>query len=587
MRASVEFSKQTRRYILLFLLFLVLIAATRLPVTSGQLYSFDEVNMVYAMDKLDIRQSQPQPPGYPLFILEMRALRLLRVVRPESNLIILAVLGSAAAMTGLVWCGDLMFGGWSGLYGALLLWLYPGFWFAGITSALRVQLALISVVVGGACWRAWRGDRRWPLYSAVALGLGAGIRPEIGPLLFPLWLVGWIRSGATRKERAVAVGALVVCIFCWLIPLAWASGGLVVFFRDCLAYLTVQSATTSSLFGLEQTRWLTNTILFLVWTFSMLVFAPMLWILALGAEDRIGGLRWTFLAVWLGPSVSFAALVHVGDPGHTLAMVAPLCLWLGHQVHRAVSISGKWRSFTWNWAMLIVVFALAMAPPEDANGWRLRVIGLALLAAFAARVRSGQDTLTIGPVSAAGLILLPIGIFFTHSFLAGDWRYATRPEITATRLLSDVKYAFYLSSYQQVRRIVDPDDVAIQATRKLADDAKGRTVILSESSLTSWRKVSHYLPFVKVVVLEQVRGQVVATEWLRSEQKRRVTGSAPLTVAVPAGARLVWMVRARSDFEAALRQSLPVTDAGPVSWVDLPATAGSQRIGDLELVWTR
>ena len=63
MRASVEFSKQTRRYILLFLLFLVLIAATRLPVTSGQLYSFDEVNMVYAMDKLDIRQSQPQPPG--------------------------------------------------------------------------------------------------------------------------------------------------------------------------------------------------------------------------------------------------------------------------------------------------------------------------------------------------------------------------------------------------------------------------------------------------------------------------------------------------------------------------------------------
>lgn len=54
-----------KRYALLFVLFFAMVAGTRLPYMPGQLFSFDEVNMVYAMDKLDTRLSQPQPPGYP------------------------------------------------------------------------------------------------------------------------------------------------------------------------------------------------------------------------------------------------------------------------------------------------------------------------------------------------------------------------------------------------------------------------------------------------------------------------------------------------------------------------------------------
>jgi hypothetical protein len=41
-----------------------------------QVYSFDEINLVYGMDKLDSRLSQPQPPGYPLFVAEMHVMRL-------------------------------------------------------------------------------------------------------------------------------------------------------------------------------------------------------------------------------------------------------------------------------------------------------------------------------------------------------------------------------------------------------------------------------------------------------------------------------------------------------------------------------
>ncbi len=582
-----------KRYALLFVLFFAMVAGTRLPYMPGQLFSFDEVNMVYAMDKLDTRLSQPQPPGYPLFILEMHAMKLLRVVRPESNLIALGLLGSAASMVALVWCGDRMFGGWTGIYAALFLWLYPAFWYAGLTSALRIHLALISGVVAGACWRAWHGERRWEIYSAMALGLGSGIRPEVGPLLFPLWVVAMLRSGFNWKARGIALVTLVASVFVWLTPLALGSGGFAAFFRHCWAYLAVQSATTSTLFGLEATRWLTNSILLVVWTFAGLAFVPMLALLARGAEDSIGRERWLFLATWLVPSVLFAAFVHVADAGHVLAMVVPFCLILGHQVSRAVSMSATWNSPTWNWVLPVVILARNSA--EGPEAFRLQLLGTSLAAATLARLRWGKNSLwlitgRIGRANAACLILLPVLVFFAHAFLAKGWDYNSKPELTAERLWLDVKYGFHLSSYKHVKESIDPDDASIRYTQQVVAQAPAGAVILSERSVTSWRKVSYYLPRVRLVVLEKlpVRPvQFVATEWLRSQETRRKQGAAPVKVLVPAGTRLVWMIKPNSDFETLVRQNLPVTSAGPVFYTDLPKEAGSKELGGFTLIWEK
>lgn len=584
-----------KRYALLFVLFFAMVAGTRLPYMPGQLFSFDEVNMVYAMDKLDTRLSQPQPPGYPLFILEMHAMKLLRVVRPESNLIALGLLGSAASMVALVWCGDRMFGGWTGIYAAMLLWLYPAFWYAGLTSALRIHLALISGVVAAACWRAWHGERRWEIYSAMALGLGSGIRPEVGPLLFPLWVVAMLRSGLNWKARCVALVTLVASVFVWLTPLALSSGGFAAFFRHCWAYLAVQSATTSTLFGLEATRWLTNSILLVVWTFAGLALAPMLAVLARGADDPIGRKRWIFIGFWLTPSVLFAAFVHVADAGHVLAMVVPFCLILGHQVSRAVSLSPRWNPPTWNWVLPVIL--LARYAPEGPEAFRLQLLGTGLAASIMARLKGSAESIRLGSGGirqshAACLILLPMLVFFDHAFLARGWDYATRPELSGERLWLDVKYGFHLSSYKHVRNSIDPDDASIRVVQQVvaAAPVPTQTVILSERSITSWRKVSYYLSKVRLVVLERLPVspvQFVATEWLRSVETRRQQGAAPVKVVVPAGARLVWMIKPNSDFETLVRQNLPVTSAGPVFYTDLPKEAGSKELGGFSLIWEK
>src|SRR4051795_13185867 len=103
---------RSRWFLLIFFGFFVV--ATRLPLAPGQLFTFDDVNLAYSVGHYDIRVSQPHPPGYPLFVLEMRILSWLRFKRAESILLVLAVLGSILALLLAVHCGNRIFGGDSG-----------------------------------------------------------------------------------------------------------------------------------------------------------------------------------------------------------------------------------------------------------------------------------------------------------------------------------------------------------------------------------------------------------------------------------------------------------------------------------------
>src|SRR5689334_8090921 len=59
----------------LWILAFVAVLLTRLPASYLKLYSFDSVNLAYAMSEFDPTLNQPQPPGYPLFVMIARALQ--------------------------------------------------------------------------------------------------------------------------------------------------------------------------------------------------------------------------------------------------------------------------------------------------------------------------------------------------------------------------------------------------------------------------------------------------------------------------------------------------------------------------------
>ena len=252
----------------------LLVLLSRCPHVPGQLFTFDDVNLAYSINHFDVRLSQPQPPGYPLFVLQMRILYRLRFHHVETLLSTLAIAGSIAALFLLSQFGGRFLGGLSGFFAACLLVFHPVFWHSGITSALRVQLAVISVLVAWSCWRAWIGEREWVLWSAAVLGLSAGVRPEIGPLLFPLWAVSAWRAGVSRREWGRALAALSGTVMLWLLPVMIASGGPVAYIKANLDYISDQASISSSLFGAVPDKWHTTVWRLIVWTCCGLLAWP-------------------------------------------------------------------------------------------------------------------------------------------------------------------------------------------------------------------------------------------------------------------------------------------------------------------------
>jgi hypothetical protein len=128
----------------LLLVLSALVPATRLPLVPGPLLTFDDVNLAYSIGHFDVSVSQPQPPRYPLFVMEMRLLYRLHFRRAENILPGLGIAGSMVTMALLMRFGSLMLGQ-TGFWAARPKIFQPVFRQTGAASALRMQLAATPV----------------------------------------------------------------------------------------------------------------------------------------------------------------------------------------------------------------------------------------------------------------------------------------------------------------------------------------------------------------------------------------------------------------------------------------------------------
>lgn len=528
---------------------LALIAAallSRTPLFPGQLFSFDDVNLAWAVGEIDVRKSQPHPPGYPLFVLQMRALRLLRVVNPESALQILSVAGTIAGALAMLFGLRRFAGVMASGCAAVLLLFHPANWYASLTSALRVQLALVSIAVAAACWRAWQGDRRWAWRSALFLGIGSGIRPEAGLVLFPLWCVSVWRGAVAWRDRLAALGMLTGGVLAWLLPLAAASGGLPEYVRVSWHYLKDQASLTSGLFGAGGDLWTRTAVWLLVWAFCGAVFWPLLWRGGAGLSRH----QWQFLALWALPGVCFALLVHVADPGQTLAIVPAACLLSGLLAARA--------NFTPLPAtVLIGFFAAGVGVVSLGPAGGSLLVAAAGAAAVRFRVRPAPEW------TAPATAIAPELAFYLLIFGA-------LPPLDPPPALRAWTSGFHAMSLSQIRETVTVDDRMLREIARKTDRA-GRTYVLWDHAELSWRKLAFYFSDTPVIVLDRAslapEAPPAVTCWRGPRAEWRAVGDTPLRIPVQPGSRLVW---ARPD---------------SITAETLPAEPGSRVYGPYRIEW--
>jgi hypothetical protein len=321
---------ETHNRKILWLAVFALLLCTRVPVMSKYL-SIDNVNLAFSLEKFDPRIHQPQPPGYPFFVLSGRVVNFF-FHDAERTFVVISLLVTGLCLPLAFVLGRRMFSAWAGIAAALLLLVNPVFWQAGIEGPLRPYLAFFSLLTAYCCWRCWNGEERFAFWGAVALGVGGGFRPDLIAFLFPLWLVSaW---AGTKSWRATLYGlaAMTGVGVVWIGSLVWAMGGVGTFMKIMLDYAGDQSRAESIVLGSPIGAWLRQVDRLAVWN----ALAVITWIWAVPlyfrnkARAKIAGANGVFFLVWVVPGLLVQALVHVGAPGHTLHSVAALCVLGGY-----------------------------------------------------------------------------------------------------------------------------------------------------------------------------------------------------------------------------------------------------------------
>jgi hypothetical protein len=308
----------------------VLLLLTRLPAMASYL-SIDNVNLALSLEKFDPSIHQPQPPGYPFFVLFGRVINFF-FRNAERSFVLISVLVSGLCLPAAFALGKRMFSVWAGAAAVLLLLVNPVFWHSSLDGPLRPNLALFSLLTAYCSWRCWNGEKRFAMWSALALGVGSGFRPDLVAFLFPLWLIStWVGTKSWKPLlRSACVLAGIAAI--WVGGLIIATGGFHTFLKVMLDYTVDQSKPESIVFGSSILAWLKQINRLVIW--NGLAVVTWIWALPFYFRNRerlpVASAQGVFFFIWLVPGLIVQALVHIGAPGHTLFSVAGLCVLGGY-----------------------------------------------------------------------------------------------------------------------------------------------------------------------------------------------------------------------------------------------------------------
>jgi hypothetical protein len=228
----------------------------RIPLRPAHLFSEDCINFADALHRFDPQMWHPQPPGYPLFVMQSKLIHMF-VPSVEDTFLVGVIIATAIALLVAVYLGRDMFGSWTaGAIGAALLLVNPAFMYSGLTSTIRTYVAVVPLVCAYFCWQLWRGRSAYWWAAALALGVGSGYRPQMLVLLFPLWALCAWRGKRSVREFLAGLAVVALSAGVWIYILLSRFQNLEKFSDTITLYLTNQSRNSSPFFSAPVDGWL-------------------------------------------------------------------------------------------------------------------------------------------------------------------------------------------------------------------------------------------------------------------------------------------------------------------------------------------
>ena len=342
---------------------------SRWPFHLNLLNNFDAVNYALAIDHFDIRLHQPQPPGYPLYILLARAFNLV-FADHLSALLWLSTVFSALAVIAVYLVGRDMFSRRVGLAAAFLLMVAPVFWSRGIIAAPYTTDLFASAIVVWLCYRTFlSSDNKYLWISALTLGLVGAFRLQTMVFLFPLFLFSLHRRPWKVIAGAVVLAGGVFSVF--FLPAMYVSGGPSAFSHDMRAIVPIFKSTNTLVKSTRLTRFMGNAATILRYTI-VATGELLLPLVVLGYFTRPHWRRFwrnrelIFMALWVFPTWIVYLLVWPGNLGTMLVCISPFFLLAALGIEWLFQRPGRGSAAAW--AALLVIFiwhsALFILLPE-------------------------------------------------------------------------------------------------------------------------------------------------------------------------------------------------------------------------------
>lgn len=188
----------------------VLTAASRLLALARTPWDWDELLFMLSLDRFDVAQHRPHPPGFPLYVLTGKLVRKLGF----GNFHALQAINLVAAMVIVPvmfqLCRELRMRFSTSLSAGLLLALFPNVWFFGGTAFSDVPSMVLVLAAIAMLLRGCREGRAY-LCGALLLAVAAGYRPQnlaIG--LTPVLMASWFQR--RRPLLVLGAGSIVLAV---------------------------------------------------------------------------------------------------------------------------------------------------------------------------------------------------------------------------------------------------------------------------------------------------------------------------------------------------------------------------------------
>jgi hypothetical protein len=301
----------------------------RWSIDSGGVLDVDVVNFGLAAERFDILDRQPQPPGYPGYVL---FLKVLHAVAGGLGPIDVAKWGAricgACTVLAAYWaCRELLADREADARGrplaaAGLAVVHPLLWYYGADGQSHGAEALVTLVLVAVVVRVKPRATTGRLLAVVALfGVAGSLRPTIPLLSSPLLVWLFWRRPLRDWSLAVAVGA--VSVAAWAAPTIALSGGWDVYRRAGRALVGDMFVANHSVFsGRAHAELIVANMVRTLWWGAVALLPAFAWSSARG--------RWArpcvaILAV-VAVNLAFYATVYAGEAGYLAAVAALACL---------------------------------------------------------------------------------------------------------------------------------------------------------------------------------------------------------------------------------------------------------------------